>query len=163
MRQQVPDYPGFPSSPLRLSTYSAAHHRSGLSDSLEPGLRGICTPSNTNRVGHVAMAPVSTSPNPFLKNDATRSKGGFHLLAPLACRASPITGTRLQAMPGNRITAVPAPFHGSGGLGGAQITLRHVLRGVAAPCFEGTVDPFATINQAGLIFNTGISIYTVFP
>ena len=57
-------------------------------------------PFGIYRVALVAQSPVSVSPNinPFFDAGSDRKRES-HPLAPLVCRASAITRTRLQAMP----------------------------------------------------------------
>ena len=79
-------------------------------------------PFGIYRVALVAQSPVSVSPNinPFFDAGSDRKRES-HPLAPLVCRASAITRTRLQAMPSNsRLATVEAPFPGGDELGGAQ-------------------------------------------
>jgi len=117
----VPDAPGFPLHPYAITDVSAAHLR-GTSPTLSG--RPYVGFSPIRNIQGCSGRPESrfrVAQHPSYFDAGSDRKRESHPLAPLACRASAITRTRLQAMPSNsRLATVEAPFPGGDELGGAQ-------------------------------------------
>lgn len=108
----VPDLPGFPSDPCRVTTASSTHHRGTRLTLPSQPCAGFSPvrhiqgcPSYLGARFDVAQHRFDSRYCPAGSKVATgcdvrRSRSGeSHPTALLVCRASPIRGTRLQAMP----------------------------------------------------------------
>lgn len=140
--RSVPSAPGFPLHSCRITTASVAHHRGDRPTLPSRPLWGFTPLRLKQGLAWLPRLPFRRRPIPSFSVSKEQTGRGreeeSHLLAPLVCRASPITGTRLQAMPGVHLTMAPAGFPAGLCLGWRPRQVQCVCRGVAAPVrFDG--------------------------